>query len=97
MIINPREVAGCELIGTTIKVVKSSNKDLIGVEGKVVDETKNTLTIEKKNKEKKLIKDQIVFEMKYKNQRFQIDGKILVARPEDRLKLKLKWKKTEKE
>ncbi|MBS3145769.1 ribonuclease P protein subunit [Candidatus Woesearchaeota archaeon] len=90
MIINPREVAGCELIGTTIKVVKSSNKDLIGVEGKVVDETKNTLTIEKKNKEKKLIKDQIVFEMKYKNQRFQIDGKILVARPEDRLKLKLK-------
>jgi len=33
MIINPREVAGCELIGTTIKVVKSSNKDLIGVEG----------------------------------------------------------------
>ena len=90
MIINPREVAGCELIGTTIKVVKSSNKDLIGVEGKGVDETKNTLTIEKKNKEKKLIKDQIVFEMKYKNQRFQIDGKILVARPEDRLKLKLK-------
>jgi len=85
-----QEVAGCELIGTTIKVVKSSNKDLIGVEGKVVDETKNTLTIEKKNKEKKLIKDQIVFEMKYKNQRFQIDGKILVARPEDRLKLKLK-------
>jgi len=60
------------------------------LEWRVVDETKNTLTIEKKNKEKKLIKDQIVFEMKYKNQRFQIDGKILVARPEDRLKLKLK-------
>ena len=79
-----------EFIGLTIIITQSKNKTLVGLKGKIVDETKNTLTIEKKNKEKKLIKDQIVFEMKYKNQRFQIDGKILVARPEDRLKLKLK-------
>lgn len=90
MKITPQEVAGCELIGTKMKVVSASNKSLIGLEGKVVDETRNTITIEKKNKEIKLIKKQITMEFKYKDQKFRMDGKILVARPEDRLKLKLK-------
>jgi len=90
MKITPNEVLGCELIGVKIKVVNSSNKSLIGIEGKVIDETKNTLTIEKNDKEKKIIKSQSKFEIMYKGKKFHIDGKILVARPEDRLKIKIK-------
>ncbi len=90
MKIIPQEVAGCELIGTKISVVDATNKSLIGLEGKVMDETRNTLLIESEHKEVILIKEQITIEFKYKNQKVRVNGKILVARPEDRLKLKLK-------
>jgi len=90
MKIIPQEVAGCELIGTKISVVDATNKSLIGLEGKVMDETRNTLLIESEHKEVTLIKEQITIEFKYKNQKVRVNGKILVARPEDRLKLKLK-------
>ena len=90
MKIIPQEVAGCELIGTKIRVVDATNKSLIGLEGKVIDETRNTILIESEHKEVILIKEQITIEFKYKNQKVRVNGKILVARPEDRLKLKLK-------
>jgi len=90
MKIIPQEVAGCELIGTKIRVVDATNKSLIGLEGKVIDETRNTILIESEHKEINLIKKQITMEFKYKDQKIRINGKILVARPEDRLKLKLK-------
>ena len=90
MKIIPQEVAGCELIGTKISVVDATNKSLIGLEGKVMDEPRNTLLIESEHKEVILIKEQITIEFKYKNQKVRVNGKILVARPEDRLKLKLK-------
>lgn len=90
MKVTPQEVVGCELIGTTIKVVGSSNKSLLGISGKVVDETKNTIILEQDNKEKKLIKNQITIQLTYKNQKFQIDGRLIAVRPEDRLKIKLR-------
>ena len=90
MEITPQEVAGCELIGTKIRIVEATNKSLIGFEGKVIDETRNTIVVESKHKEITLIKEQITMELKYKNKKFRVNGKILVARPEDRLKLKLK-------
>jgi len=90
MKIIPQEVAGCELIGTKIKVIDATNKNLIGIEGKVIDETRNTMLIESKHKEITLIKEQITMEFNYKNQKVRVNGKVLVARPEDRLRLKLK-------
>ena len=63
---------------------------MIGIEGKVIDETRNTMLIESKHKEITLIKEQITMEFNYKNQKVRVNGKVLVARPEDRLRLKLK-------
>lgn len=51
-------------IGQEIKVTKSSNKQLENIEGKVIDETKNTITIETDKGIKKLIKKQIEIEIK---------------------------------
>ena len=45
-----------ELIGLDIEVVKSPNSNLIGIAGRVVNETRNTFTIFKENKEKTIIK-----------------------------------------
>ena len=82
------DVLKYELIGLEIAVTQADNPSLIGLQGKVVAETRNTLTIQHKNTEKKLIKDQIVFTTTIHNKKVEIDGALLVGRPEERLKKK---------
>ena len=92
--ITPQNLVRHELIGLRVKIADSTNKALIGLQGRVVDESRNTLTIEAKGKEKSLIKDQCVFSFFLPGQRarVRVDGKVIVARPEDRVKKKLrKW------
>ena len=76
-----------ELIGSQLEVVDSKNKSLIGMKGKIIDETKNILFLDNK---KKLIKNQSTFKIKFKNKTIKIKGQLLVCRPEDRLKKKIK-------
>ena len=47
------------LIGFFAKVIDSKNKSLMGVEGKIIKETQNTVTIKTEYKPKILIKNQI--------------------------------------
>lgn len=47
--ITPRNVFRHELIGLNVKIAKCTHKPLEGVEGRVIDETKNTLKIELKS------------------------------------------------
>ena len=76
-----------ELIGLETTVVKSSNPDVVGLSGKVVDETRNTLTILQDNTEKVIVKDTSVFEFVLPDKTVvEIDGKVIMGRPEDRLK-----------
>jgi len=46
-------------IGKKIKIEKSANKNLEGIQGEVIDETKNMIIIKTSNGEKKIIKSQI--------------------------------------
>ena len=82
-----KDVIKYEFIGEKIKVVDAKNKNLIGVQGKVINETKNMFVLEN---EKRLIKDQCIFDINIGEKVFRIDGKLLVGRPEDRIKKKLK-------
>jgi len=77
-----------EFIGLEAKVVKSSNPDVVGITGKVVDETRNTFTISLNDGEKKVvIKDTAVFEFVMPDGTVvEMDGKVMMGRPEDRLK-----------
>ncbi|MDD5651570.1 MAG: ribonuclease P protein subunit [Candidatus Nanoarchaeia archaeon] len=75
-----------ELIGLHIMILDSNNKNLIGMQGKIVDETKNMFTIKTNEGEKKLIKNNIKFEVITKEGIMKIEGKKIVGRPEDRLK-----------
>lgn len=94
-----------ELIGLELKVVDSSNPSLIGLCGTVIDETKKTLLIEVLEKdlssnqndfdfiykEKLIQKDVSVFQFKVPDGTIvEIDGKILLNRPEDRIKKRYK-------
>ncbi len=65
-------------IGKHIKVVQSTNAEQIGMEGTIVDETKNTFVVDGKT----LIKDHAVFEIDGK----EVQGKDILGRTEERIK-----------
>jgi ribonuclease P protein subunit POP4 len=79
-----------ELIGLEVEVKKSTNKSQIGIKGRVVDETYNMLVIETRKGEKKVEKKSCVFVFKLPNgKKVEVEGWVLVGRPEDRIKKKL--------
>ena len=80
-----------EFIGTEAEVAKSKDPNYIGLSGKIIDETRNTFTILHEEKRKKIVKDVVVFHFRLPDGTVvQIDGKLLVGRPEDRLKKHIK-------
>ena len=76
----PKDIVRHEIVGLSIKIVESKNPSLLGLKGKIIDETKNTITIQTKTSTKKIIKDQIKMEIGNK----LIEGKHLVGRPHER-------------
>ncbi len=83
---SPKNIVRHEMIGLIVKVIDASNSALIGIEGKIVDETRNTLVIETKQGEKTVLKAQVKLESVVGGEKVVIDGKSLVARSEDRIK-----------
>ncbi len=82
-----------ELIGLPIVVVNSTSPDQKGLKGIVVDESYNTLTIESNKTEKVIVKKTSIFVFTLPDgKKVQVDGNVLISRPEDRIKKKLpKW------
>jgi len=88
---NLRKVIRGELIGKTIRIIHSKNGTLIGIKGKIIDETKHTLMLEDEEKKKKLVlKNGITFETMQQGEIIKIKGELVIGRPEDRVKLKVK-------
>ncbi|MFN3527826.1 MAG: ribonuclease P protein component 1 [Candidatus Altarchaeaceae archaeon] len=80
-----------EIIGLYVKVVKASCLGYLK-SGKIIDETKNMIVIETDEKEiKKLPKRDIVLQMTLDDSSIvEISGKLLIGRPEERIKKKYK-------
>jgi ribonuclease P protein subunit POP4 len=90
MKVTPDIIRG-EFIGAEGKITKSRHSDYAGISGEVINETKNTFTILHAGKAKSVIKDSAVFHFKFSDGTIvEIDGKLLVGRPEDRLKKSVK-------
>ncbi len=83
---SPTNIVRHELIGLDVVVVDAQNKNLIGIKGEIVDETKNALVIETAQGEKMVLKKGTDFQVSVNNQEIIIKGDILVGRPEDRIK-----------
>jgi ribonuclease P protein subunit POP4 len=81
-----RDMPRQELIGLESEVVDATNEALKGIKGIIVDETKNTLTIEQENKRKIVLKEQVTLDIKVDGRTVRIDGKMLLGRPGDRIK-----------
>lgn len=85
------EILRQEFISLDTEVVRSSNSSLVGVAGKVVDETRNTLVIRNKTKNRIVIKDVSVFIFTLSDGTIvEIDGKAIVGRPENRVKKRIR-------
>ncbi|AEG18476.1 Ribonuclease P protein component 1 [Methanobacterium paludis] len=91
IMITPQNIFRHELIGLPVKVNESSHEGFIGIHGKVVDETKNTITVDVDGTEKQVPKNVATFHFKLPDGTVvEIDGRIIVARPEDRIKKKFR-------
>lgn len=94
MPITPKNLVRHELIGLKVKIEESSDPTQRGLKGKVIDESYSTLKIETvKGKEKTIPKKNSVFIFTLPNKtKVQVEGKLLIARPEDRIKKKFpRW------
>ena len=77
-----------ELIGVRLRIEDSTSKDLVGLEGKVLDETQNLLVLDVAGKkEMKILKSAITLLSFQKGENVvELSGAELLARPWDRVK-----------
>ena len=75
-----------EFIGLEAEVLESTCAEHLGIKGRVVDETRNTLTIEQDGREKKIPKDCCKFRFVEGSRTHVVSGKDIKFRPEDRIK-----------
>jgi len=80
-----------EFIGTQAKVARSRHSGYVGISGEVVDETRNSFAILHQGRKKRVMKDSSFFHFRLSDGTLvEIDGRLLVGRPEDRLKKQIK-------
>jgi len=75
-----------EWIGLQAVVEESSDKNRIGLKGKIVNETKNVVVIETKKGEKRVPKSEVKLAVKLGTEKVLLDCSKLCQRPEDRIK-----------
>ena len=89
--ITPQNILRHELIGLDVKVARAKNPNMRGVKGKIVDETRNMLTLVDRGRKLLIPKNVATFRFKLKDGTLvDVDGARLVVRPESRLKTKVK-------
>ena len=89
--ITPHNILRHELIGLTVKVRDATNPAIKGIRGVVVDETKNTLKILSPRGTLMIPKNIATFRFKLADDaQVDVDGRRLAARPENRLKTRVK-------
>ena len=77
------ELMRTELIGLDVEVLSAPYS---GITGKVVDETRNTFTIESAGTEKMVPKPGNVFRFAVSKGNIDLEGSEILFRPEDRIK-----------
>lgn len=79
-----------ELIGLKVKVLTSTNPKNQGMSGRVVDEHRNIFILDVRGVEKTLAKKENTFLFTLPSgKRVSVEGHVLIARPEDRIKKKI--------
>ncbi|MGZ4901470.1 MAG: ribonuclease P protein component 1 [Halobacteriota archaeon] len=92
MSIDRQNIISHELIGLDVAIVEGTNRDIVGTRGKVVDESRNTLTMESHGREKIAAKHSNTFRFTLPDgTHVKVLGDLLIARPEDRAAKRPRW------
>jgi len=83
--ITPTNLIRHELIGLDVVVSESLNPLSIGIQGKVIDETQQTLTIQTKKDKKKILKRLSTFVFNVKDEKVEVKGSVIAKRPWERI------------
>ncbi len=88
----PKNIVFHELIGLEVRVVESKVKSYVGIEGRVIDETRNTLVVRcRDGRDRTILKNVSIFEFKLPDgTRVRVKGSVLIGRPEERIKKKVR-------
>jgi len=78
-----------EFIGLHTEITKSTNPQIIGLNGRIVDETKSMFRINTKNGMKSIAKSKNSWKFSIGNQDIVIDGSKIAKRPFDRIGVKI--------
>jgi ribonuclease P protein subunit POP4 len=89
--VNVRNILRHELIGLDVEVIGENNPSNKALSGKVIDESRNTLIIQKSDTHKMIIKQNAIFRFKlHDGTLVRVKGATIVGRPEDRVKKKFR-------
>ncbi|MCD4740384.1 ribonuclease P protein subunit [archaeon] len=83
---NLKQLAEHTIIGLKCEITNSSQRNIVGLKGKIIDETLNTITIETKNGEKQIQKKTTTFQIHFPTETIEIKGTTLTQRPHERLR-----------
>jgi ribonuclease P protein subunit POP4 len=96
VMITPENLVRHELIGLLAEVVESTNSSMVGISGRVIDETRNTFLIETRSGDKRVPKSCNCFLFTLsKGLKVKAVGSVLVSQPENRINKKIRrsrWK-----
>tara|TARA_B100001750_G_C15429059_1_gene557159 strand:- start:347 stop:604 length:258 start_codon:yes stop_codon:yes gene_type:complete len=74
-----------DLIGQNISITSSKNREIVGITGKIIMETKNMITIDTQNGKKNIPKD--ICQFSNNQGPLDIDSTKLSKRPHERLEM----------
>ena len=90
MMRNEKNIFRHELIGLRVEIRKAKNKSYNKIKGTIIDETKNNLILEKDGKRRNILKKGTIFLIHLNGKKIEMAGDMLLGRPEDRIKNKIK-------
>jgi ribonuclease P protein subunit POP4 len=83
--ITSENIASHELIGLRTEIVESSNPQIIGLNGTIIDETKSMITIDTTNGTKMIAKPNNSWKFSIDNKYVVLNGSKIAKRPFDRI------------
>ena len=87
--ITAENIASHELIGLRTEIVESSNPQIIGLNGTIIDETKSMITISTVNGTKMISKSNNSWKFLIDNKDIVLNGAKITKRPFDRIGAKV--------
>lgn len=96
MKLKPANLARHELIGLDVQVESNSMPGIVGLEGRIVDETRNTFILETVRKVLRIPKKNASLTFTLPDgQKARVSGSVLISQPENRINKRMqktRWK-----